>query len=101
MKDTTTAQTILAQLGGGRFAAMTGSRNFVSDINSLRMKLARNQAGAQYLEITLTPMDLYDMTFSRINPKTAEVITLAEHNGIYNDQLQLIFTKVTGLYTHL
>ena len=36
------AKTILEQLGGGKFIAMTGSRDFIDLGNGLRMNLARN-----------------------------------------------------------
>ena len=35
----TIANTILEQLGGNKFIAMTGAKNFVSDGNTLRMTL--------------------------------------------------------------
>lgn len=38
------AETILQQLGGQRFTAMTGSKNYLADGNSLRMTLAKNPA---------------------------------------------------------
>lgn len=36
------ADIILNQLGGNKFVVMTGSKNFVSDGNTLRMNLAKN-----------------------------------------------------------
>ena len=40
------AKTILQQIGGKRFATMTGSRNFIDMGNGLRMSLARNKTSA-------------------------------------------------------
>ncbi len=94
------AQTILSQLGGNKFIVMTGSKNFISDGNTLRMKLTRNNAKAQFLSITLNSMDLYDMTFYSLS-KDFKMIIKDQKNGIYCDMLQDIFTSVTGLYTHL
>ena len=37
------AKTILEQIGGRRFAAMTGSKDFIDMGNGLRMSLARNK----------------------------------------------------------
>ena len=37
------AKTILQQIGGKRFTAMTGSRDFIDMGNGLRMSLARNK----------------------------------------------------------
>ena len=73
------AKTILEQIGGRRFAAMTGSKDF--------------DAGA----------DLYNMRFYRrtFSKKTFECKTkdIETHEGIYCDMLEEMFTMVTGLYT--
>lgn len=105
------AKIILAQLGGKRFAAMTGSRDFLALENGLRMKLARNNSRANILEITLDPNDTYSLRFykytrGRLNKKTLayvpdKITEVKNYNDIYCDQLQDIFTDVTGLYTHL
>ena len=42
----TIARTILEQIGGKRFAVMTGSRDFVDMGNGLRMSLARTKTSA-------------------------------------------------------
>lgn len=94
------AQTILQQLGGNRFTVMTGSKNYVAGNNSLTMKLTRNKAGAKWLTITLNGSDLYDLCFKKIN-RAGDIIIVQERNDIYFDQLQEIFTEVTGLYTTL
>lgn len=47
------AQTILQQIGGRRFATMTGSRDFINMGNGLRMSLAKNKTSANRLD---TPM---------------------------------------------
>ena len=92
------AKTILNQLGGNRFIAMTGSKQFIAGENSLSMKLTRNQSGANYLRITLS-LDLYKMEF--ISIRGAKMTTKKEYNQVYNDQLQSLFTDATGLYTYL
>ena len=45
------AQTILQQIGGKRFTAMTGSRDYINMGNGLRMSLARNKTSANRLDI--------------------------------------------------
>lgn len=109
----TITQTILQQLGGNKFVAMTGSKNFVSDNkgNTLRMTLIKNKSGANRLDITLTPMDTYTMKFykisgGKINMKTFEFIPLKTKDikifeNVYCDMLEDIFTQTTGLYTRL
>jgi hypothetical protein len=101
------AATILKQIGGNRFLVMTGSHSLVSNRTkqSLSMKLRRNKSRANYLTISLNAMDTYDMLFIsyKINSKTQELKmdTIKELNVIYNDQLEEMFTHVTGLYTSL
>ena len=98
-KDTTIAETILQQLGGRRFIAMTGSSNFIAGKNSLSMKLTRNKSGANYLRITLTSMDDYTMEFISIRGTNMNVKETSE--GVYCDQLAFFFTRHTGMYTSL
>jgi len=93
------AETILEQLGGNKFAAMTGSKHFFAGDDFLGMKLIRNKSKANYLKITLTPADLYEMTF--IKTTSRSVKTVLQFDSVYFDQLQEMFTSVTGLYTHL
>lgn len=107
----TIANTILQQLGGNKFIVMTGSKNFLSDGNTLRMHLAKNVSKANRLEITLDADDTYTMRFykytaGRLNTKTFsftedKIVEVYEANGIYCDMLQPVFTEVTGMYTHL
>jgi len=101
MTDMTVANTILQQLGGRQFIAMTGSYNFLGTANSLSFKLRRNKANASGMRITLLPSDTYRVEFYRI--RNMEAITLEEHvyDDVYCDMLQDIFESVTGLYTSL
>lgn len=93
----TVAQTILEQLGGGRFIAMTGARNFVSTPDGLCFRLPYRHVNL--VEITLTPADEYNMRFWLVRGQKAKEIK--SYGGIYCDQLQELFTEATGLYTHL
>lgn len=100
------AQTILQQIGGRRFAVMTGSRNFTDLGNGLLMSLAKNMTSAIRLEIIYDEgADLYNMRFYRktFSKKTFESKTkdIAKYEGVYFDMLEYIFTEVTGLYTRL
>ena len=98
------AKTILEQIGGRRFAAMTGSEDFIDMDNGLCMSLARNKTSANRLDIIYDGgADLYNMRFyrktfskrhSRARPNDIET-----HEGIYCDMLEEMFTMVTGLYT--
>lgn len=108
------AETIRQQLGGGRFTAMTGAKNFVAIDNGLRFRIGRNASKANMVEITLNGLDLYDIKFIKYTPysfkikadgtfkETKESVkTVAEFSDYYGDMLQAVFTKVTGMYTHL
>ena len=108
MKPSSTAKTvcdmIVQQLGGGRFFMMTGSKPQAYGTNDsgndfMTMKLTRNSSGANYIRIELTPMDTYTMTF--ISCRGASMTTKAIKENVYCDNLQSIFTDVTGLYTSL
>ena len=95
------AQTILQQIGGRRFTAMTGSRDFIDMGNGLRMSLARNKTSANRLDIIYDAgADLYNMRFYRrtFSKKTFESRTkdIAIHEGIYFDMLEEMFTMVDG-----
>ena len=81
------AKTILQQIGGRRFAAMTGSKDFIDMGNGLRMSLARNKTSANRLDIIYDAgLDLYNMRFYRrtFSKKTFECKTkdIATHEGI-------------------
>jgi hypothetical protein len=91
------ATTILNQLGGGRFVAMTGAKNFgiMSGERGIAFTIPTHK-GIRGVRIYLNSMDTYDIHFLNRN---FEVVKKCE--GIYNDQLQEIFTRETGLYTSL
>lgn len=103
----TIAKTILQQLGGNKFIAMTGAKELSDEGNGLRMKLTRNMAGANYLTIAINSMDTYDMVFVKMVKPTPRngfrqsMKTVAEHRGVYCDMLNDCFTQTTGLYTSL
>jgi hypothetical protein len=93
------ATTILEQLGGNKFIAMTGSKNFIDCGNGITMHLITNKAKAKYLKIEITDKDTYKMTFSTV--KKFEYIVLEEIEGVYAEMLQDIFTTKTGLLTSM
>lgn len=111
--ETTTriADVILDQLGGNRFLAMTGAKYLLDTGDGLSMTIPRNVSKANRLKITLNGLDLYDVEFTRYTPerfyrKTGTMTpdkweTVKVFNGVYCDQLQELFTSVTGMYTHL
>jgi len=90
------AQETLRQLGGNKFIAMTGARNFTKDRDSIIFKLPRAKNGIRIVKITLNQVDTYDINFMSASGKI-----IKQENNIYNDQLQEVFTQNTGLHTHL
>lgn len=100
------AITILEQLGGQRFRAMTGANGFLygSD-NNERPCLQFYFKGCRHANhLTIhyeRGMDEYTMTFMKIGNGYHDAKQVSSHSGVYCDQLQDIFTRVTGLDTHL
>ena len=106
------------QLGGNRFIAMTGSKiHYGYDKNGyvyLMVELVKNQSGARYLKIQLNWKDLYDLEFSRIKKTLTplakelgikiydeEIIPVTRMDDVYGEDLQSMFSQVTGLATRL
>jgi hypothetical protein len=92
---------ILRQLGGNRFIAMTGAKNFARDDTKqmIVFRIERNAAGINYVRITLNSMDLYDMEF--ISMRKFEMKIKSHAEGLYSDSLESTFTEHTGMYTRL
>lgn len=99
----TVAETILSQLGGRKFLAMTGARNLLASANSLSFKLPRF-AGCPvtHVIVTLTAHDDYTVEFFRIGRRIRSAAEpLARVEGVYCDNLRAVFTAETGLATSL
>jgi hypothetical protein len=97
---TTTAHTILSQLGGNKFLAMTGAQ-CVTGPDALHIQLPRVAQGINRIVVTLEPTDTYTVSFAKFNRSKLEVLPVTSHTGVYADQLQALFTEQTGLLTHL
>jgi len=94
------AETIASQMGGtGRLKLFIGAYDFFScdDGQALCFKFKGSQK-ANYIKITLNPMDTYDIQFKKIKDLEADLV--GELNGIYCDQLVEIFEEQTGLFLH-
>ncbi len=91
------AKTILQQLGGNKFIVMTGSKNFLSDGNALSFRVPAKPAN--YVKITLKADDTYKMEFHKIHGMKVKLVK--EYDEVYCDQLQELFTEVTGMLTKL
>lgn len=91
------ATEILNQLGGRRFIEMTGARNFgmLSTKNGIGFSIPRSH-GVKYIRIMLNGLDLYNVEFLN-----TQLEVIKKYDDVYNDSLQDIFTRETGLYTRL
>ena len=93
-------ETILRQLGGNRFIAMTGAKNLgTSTKKDLSFSIGRNAKKVTHVKITLTSADLYDVKF--INARGAKIKVIKEVIGVYGDMLPKIFKKYTGMNVRL
>jgi hypothetical protein len=97
------AETILQQLGGCKFIVMTGAKDFVGSDSTLSFRIGRNSTSGNGVMIALTPSDTYTIELVRV-AKVKGTMTrtiLRRLQNVYNDQLQEVFTELTGLYTRL
>jgi hypothetical protein len=89
------AQTILQELGGRMFIAMTGARHLTSSEGGLAFKLPSNFAtdGINHFIIRLNWRDTYDVTFGKT--RGLKYTVACEHKDIYADGLAEMFTGIT------
>ena len=97
----TVAETILQQLGGaGRLRAMIGAKYFIDHGGALSFKFPnRQRSRGNYVKITLTPEDYYDMEFGQLMKHAVKPVKA--YRGIMWDQLIEVFEQQTGLYLRL
>lgn len=94
------AALIIKQLGGNKFIAMTGAKNFGFDKNSLTFKIGRNSGKCNHVRITINfGQDLYEMEFLSVRNYKVKVVKKFER--VFADKLVEIFEQTTGLYTSL
>jgi len=101
--------TIFEQLGGQRFAYMTGARNLIAGEDRagafLRMDLPRNAGKVNRLKITYKAgADIYEMYFYKMTFNRREAgfkLTNEVKVEVYAHELETVFTDKTGLYTRL
>ncbi|MGE6114071.1 hypothetical protein ACLHZ0_20115 [Aeromonas salmonicida] len=97
------AETIFSQIGGGRFLIMTGAKVLAIIPNGIAFSLPNDswyvKDGINRFEISLLPSDTYEMRGYKCRQKECELKTNV--SGVYCDQLEEIFTVMTGLNTRL
>jgi hypothetical protein len=90
---------VIKQLGGGRFIAMTGAKDFFIGPKGVVFKIGRNSKGVNYVRINLNSMDTYDVEYLSVRNYKEKVKSTAK--GIYADMLRDSFEAHTGLRTSL
>lgn len=102
------SNTILQQLGGRRFIAMTGAKQFVGGDDTLSFQIAAaNEKKIKGCRIRLDASDTYTVTFltkAKKDPVFGMSVGMdvaVERSGLYAEDLQRVFTSVTGLDTRL
>jgi hypothetical protein len=108
------ADVTLKQLGGmKRLKVMIGAKDFVSDNGGKTLIFKFPNRGAKkpnYVKITLTGRDDYNVEFGRISSKKSKDFPsirtpvykkFKTYRGVYVDMLYDIFEKETGLYLTL
>lgn len=109
------AETMIAQLGGNKFVAMTGAKDFLFGATEgndpyVQFKIPSNFAkdNISIIKIVLNQMDTYDVEYLKVGKKkndfggfspVAELVAKSE--GIYCDMLADDFKEKTGLETNL
>lgn len=89
---------LIKQLGGGRFIAMTGAKDFVVGPKGATFKIGRNAKSISHVRIDLEN-DLYNVEFLLVRGTNIRVKSYFKH--VYFDQLRDLFEKETGLRTSL
>jgi len=90
---------VIAQLGGGRFIAMTGAKDFFIGPKGIVFKIGRNSKTVNYVRINLNSMDTYDVEFLSVRKFKEKVKSTVK--GVYADSLRGAFEQNTGLRTSL
>lgn len=91
------AETIRSQLGH-KALYMLGAKTFGTNGNDLCFRI-RGSKAVNYIKITLTSADLYDMEFGKIWGHKYKVVET--HKGVYADMMHGLIETETGLYTSL
>lgn len=101
MTDMTIATTILEQLGGNKFRAMTGAKDFGGHADALTFRLPATitRDRINFVRITLTPADVYRVEFMKV--RGLNITTVSTHDDVYASDLRRVFTSATGLETSL
>lgn len=94
------AKTILEQMGGRRLGMMLGVKRFIALPRGLAFQWPnRQRTNGNYVEITLTPRDTYDMEFFNLSTRAKKPVK--KYRDVYAEDLTNIFERQTGWYTRM
>jgi hypothetical protein len=93
-------ETILSQLGGSRFIAMTGAKNLVFAADLLQFDV-RGANRISKVQVKLEANDTYTVHFFRWNRRALSLDPVAAVVGVTCELLRQVFTSHTGLLTSL
>jgi predicted transcriptional regulator of viral defense system len=94
------AKTIISQLGGNRFVAMTGAKKFSALENGVQFYVPmKTKNKSNIIKITLNGLDLYDVEFNRVY--ASKFTSISEFNNVYAEDIENLFRDETGLSTRL
>ncbi len=93
------AAEILKMIGGNRFIAMTGAKDFAFSNKYMSFKIGRNSKGINFVRIAHNAKDLFDLEFGFVSVKGIKIKKKVK--DVYNDMLGTIFTKYTGMNVRL
>ena len=93
------AAEILKMIGGNRFIAMTGAKDFAFSNKYMSFKIGRNSKGINFVRIAHNAKDLFDLEFGFVSVKGIKIKKKVK--DVYNDMLGQIFTKYTGMHVRL
>lgn len=99
-------QTILQQMGGqNKLSAMIAINHIGVGINGAGNPYIsfsfKGNPKITHCVITLNKMDLYDLDFIHLHPRSHERTVFKEVKDIYAESLKSTFENVTGLYLSL
>lgn len=93
------ASTIAAQIGN-RALFMIGGKNLLGLENGLSFKIMGNTKKVTHIRVTLTPADVYRVEFLRC-VGTKPIVTIADRDDVYAENLLAVIESETGLRTSL
>lgn len=97
----TTAQTILSQLGGNKFVAMTGAKNFTYGHGATLAFGFKKSHGVNHCQIVLEGDDTYTVKLADNNARRLTYTTLQTIAAVHAAELETVFALQTGLATRL